>query len=223
MTKTYQYFFFLLKTMAGQIYFSKFLVTEQVFYKTAHCYALVNLKPIIPGHVLVVPLRTDVRELSQLTPIETHDYFNTVQLIQQFIRWHYNADSINIAIQDGPEAGQSVPHLHTHIIPRFQLNNIGDKVYEHMDIWAWDQRRDNYRTAGGRIKRKELEKQNTMNNKKMSIEEEEEIVNEGKMLKPDEQRVERTSEQMKEEAVTLSEQLKVFLSQKPEMRKWIPQ
>ena len=222
MTKTYQYFF-LLKTMAGQIYFSKFLVTEQVFYKTAHCYALVNLKPIIPGHVLVVPLRTDVRELSQLTPIETHDYFNTVQLIQQFIRWHYKADSINIAIQDGPEAGQSVPHLHTHIIPRFQLNNIGDKVYEHMDIWTWDQRRDNYRTAGGRIKRKELEKQNTMNNKKMSIEEEEEIVNEGKMLKPDEQIVERTSEQMKEEAVTLSDQLKVFLSQKPEMRKWIPQ
>lgn len=209
--------------MPSQIYFSKFLVTEQVFYKTEYCYALVNLKPIIPGHVLVVPLRTDVRELSQLTPIENQDYFNTVQLIQQFIRWYYKADSINIAIQDGPEAGQSVPHLHTHIIPRYQLNNIGDKVYEHMDVWTWDQRRENYRTAGGRIKRKELEKQNAMNKKDISIEEENKIVNEGKMLKPDEQRVERTPEQMKEEAVTLSAQLKEFLSQKPEMKKWLPQ
>ena len=30
----------------------------------------------------------------------------------------YGASSLNIAIQDGADAGQSVPHLHTHIIPR---------------------------------------------------------------------------------------------------------
>lgn len=204
--------------MSAPIYFSKFLVTEQVFYKTAHTYALVNLKPIIPGHVLVVPLRQDVVELGQLTPVETQDFFNTVQLIQQFIRWYYKADAINVAIQDGPEAGQSVQHLHTHIIPRYRLNNIGDKVYELIDSWSWEQRRENYLTAGGRIKRKELEKQKNMGEGDVSVDN----ATEGRMLKPDESRIERTKEQMREGTTTLTQQLKEFLLQKPEMKKWMP-
>ena len=178
------------------------------------------MKPIIPGHVLVVPLRQDVLELGQLTPVETQDFFNTVQLIQQFIRWYYKADAINVAIQDGVEAGQSVPHLHTHIIPRYQLHNMGDKIYEFIDSWNWEQRRDNYLNAGGRMKRKELEKQKNMNDGDISIDEV--VVNEGRMLKPDEARVERTKEQMAEETITLTKQLKEFLEQKPDMKKWIP-
>lgn len=211
--------------MSAPIYFSKFLVTEQVFYKTAHTYALVNLKPIIPGHVLVVPLRRDVVELGQLTPVESQDFFNTVQLIQQFIRWYYKADSINVAIQDGPEAGQSVHHLHTHVIPRYRLNNMGDKVYEFIDSWNWEQRRENYLNAGGRMKRKELEKQKNMADGDVSVDNAIDNaidVTEGRMLKPDEARVERTKEQMREETITLTEQLKEYLLQKPEMKKWMP-
>lgn len=206
--------------MTAQIYFSKFIVTEQVFYKTASCYALVNLRPIIPGHVLVVPLRNDVISMSQLTPTETQDYFNTIQLIQQFIRWYYKADSINIAIQDGPEAGQSVPHLHTHIIPRFQLHNMGDKIYEFIDSWTWEERRQHYLTAGGRVKRKELERQNAMNDKATPVTEDD--IRDARMLKPDEARVNRTPEQMAEETITLRKQLKEFLQQKPDMKKWMP-
>lgn len=49
----------------------------------------------------------------------------------------YGATSLNIAIQDGKDAGQSVPHVHTHIIPRKRtdLDHMGgtDAVYELMD------------------------------------------------------------------------------------------
>lgn len=188
--------------MTNPIYFSKFVVTEQVFFKTAYSYALVNLKPIISGHVLVVPLRTDVIHLSQLTPKESQDFFNTVQLIQSFIRWHYKADAINIAIQDGPEAGQSVAHLHAHVIPRYKLNNIGDEIYEHIDEWDWDKKKQRYVTEGGRKARKEKE-------------------NESKVLKPDEQRKPRTHDEMVEEALELSSKLKEFLTKFPEMNEWI--
>lgn len=49
----------------------------------------------------------------------------------------YKATSLNIAMQDGADAGQSVPHLHTHIIPRKRadLDDRGgsDVIYEMMD------------------------------------------------------------------------------------------
>lgn len=49
----------------------------------------------------------------------------------------YHATSLNIAMQDGPDAGQSVPHLHTHIIPRrtADLDDRGgsDAIYSMID------------------------------------------------------------------------------------------
>ncbi|EDO14916.1 hypothetical protein Kpol_1005p3 [Vanderwaltozyma polyspora DSM 70294] len=185
--------------MTKSIYFSKFVVTEQVFYRTKHSYALVNLKPLVPGHVLVVPLRKDVIGLSDLTFEESQDYFNTLQLIQNFIYWQYKADSLNIAIQDGPEAGQSVAHLHTHIIPRFKMNNIGDQIYEKLDHWNfedWNKRREEYLNGGGRDGRRAL-------------------------AKPDDQRMARTEKQMFQEAIELNTQLSKYLQEFPEMKKWV--
>lgn len=38
--------------------------------------------------------------------------------------------SFNLAIQDGKEAGQTVPHLHCHIIPRPKNDQLGDEIYQ---------------------------------------------------------------------------------------------
>ncbi|MCJ1483140.1 hypothetical protein MMC06_003306 [Schaereria dolodes] len=46
------------------------------------------------------------------------DLFITVQRVGKMIERVYKASGLNIAIQDGIDAGQSVPHVHTHIIPR---------------------------------------------------------------------------------------------------------
>ena len=79
--------------------------------------ALVNLKPLLPGHVLVCPRRVTSR-LSDLTIEEVSDLFLTVQRVSQVVERVYGASGLNIAIQDGRDAGQSVPHVHTHIVPR---------------------------------------------------------------------------------------------------------
>ncbi|KAF1960585.1 HIT-like protein [Byssothecium circinans] len=99
------------------IQFGAFVVTSQVFHITPLSFALVNLKPLLPGHVLVSPRRI-VPRFNDLSPAEVQDLFITVQRVSRTIERVYNASALNIAIQDGRDAGQSVPHVHAHIIPR---------------------------------------------------------------------------------------------------------
>ncbi|KAK9313679.1 HIT-like domain-containing protein [Lipomyces starkeyi] len=112
------------------IYFGSFVVTRQVFYKSRHSFALVNVKPLLPGHVLVCPYRV-VPRVKDLSAEEIADLFLTVQRVSEVIEDVYKGQSLNIAIQDGPLAGQSVPHVHCHIIPRKldDLPNVDD-VYQ---------------------------------------------------------------------------------------------
>lgn len=109
---------------------------SKVFYRTALSCALVNLKPLLPGHVLVIPRRVTPR-LSDLTHAELTDLFLTVQRVGRMVERVYEASSLNVAIQDGFDAGQSVPHVHTHIIPRrpADLDDRGgsDAIYGMLD------------------------------------------------------------------------------------------
>ncbi|KAJ5319912.1 hypothetical protein PENANT_c075G11613 [Penicillium antarcticum] len=121
---------------ATPIYFGSFIVTPQVFLQTPLTFALVNLKPILPGHVLISPRRV-VPRVADLTPAETSDLFLTVRRVGRMVERVYGASSLNIAVQDGMHAGQSVPHVHAHIIPRkaADLDHRGgtDAVYDMLD------------------------------------------------------------------------------------------
>ncbi|CAG8071780.1 unnamed protein product [Penicillium salamii] len=125
-----------LKGASAPIYFGSFIVTPQVFLTTPLSFALVNLKPILPGHVLVSPRRV-VPRVTDLTPAETSDLFLTVRRVGRMVERVYGASSLNIAVQDGVHAGQSVPHVHAHIIPRkaADLDHRGgtDAVYDLLD------------------------------------------------------------------------------------------
>ncbi|KAI9754360.1 MAG: hypothetical protein M4579_004758 [Chaenotheca gracillima] len=99
------------------ILFGAYTVTSQVFHLTSQSFCLVNLKPLLPGHVLVCPLRQTAR-ISELSTSEISDLFLTVQRVGRMVTRVFGASSLNIAVQDGKEAGQSVEHVHAHIIPR---------------------------------------------------------------------------------------------------------
>ncbi|KAH9869063.1 hypothetical protein J1614_008140 [Plenodomus biglobosus] len=91
--------------------------TDQVFHLTRLSFAIVNLKPLLPGHVLVSPRRV-VPRFNDLSATEVQDLFATVQRVSRMVERVFGASALNIAIQDGVDAGQSVPHVHAHIIPR---------------------------------------------------------------------------------------------------------
>lgn len=115
------------------------IVPSQVFLETAHCLGIVNLKPIVPGHVLIISKRVEPR-LAGLSSEESQDFFETVKRCAPVLEKHYNAEALNIAIQDGPAAGQSVEHIHCHLLPRkvgdFKRN---DDVYAHLENQKLDE------------------------------------------------------------------------------------
>ncbi|ORZ15537.1 HIT-like domain-containing protein [Lobosporangium transversale] len=103
---------------------------SQIFFRSKYSLGLVNLKPILPGHVLVISRRSVPRFLD-LNADEVSDMFQSAQRIGKVIEKEYNSTSLTIACQDGPHAGQSVPHVHVHIIPR-RLGDFGnnDDIYD---------------------------------------------------------------------------------------------
>lgn len=124
--------------LPANLKFGPFQVSKQVFHlsKSQLSYGLVNLKPLLPGHVLICPVRS-VPRLSQLSVQETADLFHTVRVVSRTVERVYRATSLNVAVQDGVDAGQSVPHVHVHVIPR-QAGDLderggGDQIYEMMD------------------------------------------------------------------------------------------
>ncbi|XP_075869376.1 bis(5'-adenosyl)-triphosphatase isoform X2 [Nelusetta ayraudi] len=109
--------------------------TSVVILQTELSFALVNRKPVVPGHVLVCPLR-QVERFRDLQPEEVSDLFRTTQTIASLVEKHFDATSLTIAIQDGPEAGQTVKHVHVHVLPRkagdFERNDsIYDELQKH--------------------------------------------------------------------------------------------
>jgi bis(5'-adenosyl)-triphosphatase len=109
-----------------------------VFHLTPYSFAFVNLKPILPGHVLVSPLRR-VPRLRDLSPTEVADLFGCVQSVGKMLERAFRATALNVAVQDGVDAGQSVPHVHVHVIPRTPKDMPNtDDVYAELDSEAGD-------------------------------------------------------------------------------------
>jgi bis(5'-adenosyl)-triphosphatase len=118
--------------------FGKFLIpSSHVFYRTQRSAAFVNLRPIVPGHVLIMPERI-VATMEELTEEEYLDMWTSVRTVQRILKQHYSdTTAFNVAVQDGRAAGQSVPHVHVHVLPRtggdFERN---DDVYEELEQWS---------------------------------------------------------------------------------------
>nr|XP_055239457.1 bis(5'-adenosyl)-triphosphatase isoform X2 [Gorilla gorilla gorilla] len=78
-----------------------------VFLKTELSFAFVNRKPVVPGHVLVCPLRP-VERFHDLRPDEVADLFQATQRVGTVVEKHFHGTSLTFSMQDGPEAGQTV-------------------------------------------------------------------------------------------------------------------
>jgi len=123
---------------ADDAQFGKFAIpAASVFYRSpANTLAFVNLRPIVLGHVLLIPSRV-VALMQDLTEAEYLDLWSTVRIIQGMLQQEYNATAFNVAVQDGRAAGQSVPHVHIHILPRAQGDfERNDQVYDELHEWA---------------------------------------------------------------------------------------
>lgn len=117
------------------------------------------------------------KRLTDLSLPEVTDLFATVQRVERMLARHYfpsekqqqqsapapPAGSFNIAVQDGPEAGQTVAHVHVHVIPRVRglsskpEDTAGDELYEQMareegNVGGalWDRQQQQQQSVGAR-------------------------------------------------------------------------
>lgn len=102
-------------------------VAEATFAETKDFRAIYNISPILPGHSLIIP-KYHNPSLLELNDEELCEMILFSRDVVQFLLKVFKTTAFNYTIQEGEEAGQSVPHLHLHLIPREDgdLPNPGD-------------------------------------------------------------------------------------------------
>jgi diadenosine tetraphosphate (Ap4A) HIT family hydrolase len=74
--------------------------------------------PISPGHTLIIP-RRHVSSFFDITGDERDSLLMALSNAKMALDQELKPDGYNLGINDGPAAGQTVPHLHIHLIPRY--------------------------------------------------------------------------------------------------------
>lgn len=97
--------------------FCKAAIETASFAESPFCRAVYNLAPILAGHILVLPKRHAV-SLLDLSDPEAADLMAFSRRIAQQFKLIFKTEAFDWTIQDGAEAGQTVMHLHLHLIPR---------------------------------------------------------------------------------------------------------
>lgn len=80
--------------------------------------------PVSEGHVLVVP-RRHIARIEDLEPEEWREVFALVRVMCVELSARDGVDGVNVGVNSGTAAGQTVDHAHVHIIPR-RLGDVSD-------------------------------------------------------------------------------------------------
>lgn len=95
------------------------LPADRVVAANASGIVIRDAYPVSPGHTLIIS-RRHVGSLFDLTPVERVDLLALLDEARADLELSCRPDGYNIGINDGPAAGQTVPHLHLHLIPRYR-------------------------------------------------------------------------------------------------------
>jgi diadenosine tetraphosphate (Ap4A) HIT family hydrolase len=94
------------------------IATDRLWIETEHAIAFPDAFPVAEGHSLVVP-RQHVASIYELAAPEQNAIWELVGEVRRRLLATRNPDGFNIGLNDGLAAGQTVPHAHLHIIPRW--------------------------------------------------------------------------------------------------------
>jgi histidine triad (HIT) family protein len=88
-------------------------------HEDAHTLAFMDVMPQSPGHALVIP-KSEAENIFELAPGSLAATILTTQRIARAVRKAFDPPGILVAQLNGLGAGQSVFHIHFHIIPRYE-------------------------------------------------------------------------------------------------------
>ncbi|HOT96648.1 MAG TPA: HIT family protein [bacterium] len=102
-------------------------IPAQVIYEDERCMAFMDLMPINPGHVLIIP-KEHAANIWELPPAAAQALLPAAQKVAAALRSSgLRCEGVNLHMANGEVAGQSVFHAHLHVVPRFAGDGFGLK------------------------------------------------------------------------------------------------
>ena len=106
--------------MTGQTLFERILSGEIPSHTIASgdgWYAFLDIFPRREGHTLVIPT-TPAQRMAQLSESQRSKLMSGVVEVQSRLSAYFSTTDFSLVVHDGPLAGQEVPHVHVHVLPR---------------------------------------------------------------------------------------------------------
>lgn len=91
--------------------------SDRIIDRDRHVFVIRDGYPVTEGHTLIIPHR-HVRSYFDTSPEERASIEAMLIKHRGSLNQQFGVSDFNVGINDGPLAGQTVPHLHVHIIPR---------------------------------------------------------------------------------------------------------
>ncbi len=99
------------------------------FYSDSLFRGVYNLRPLTPGHVLIIPKR-HFSSIFELNPQEKIDLVSFVQRCVFLALKYADSNQFDLIQQEGKAAGMSIDHFHMHVIPRKSSDSLAQSKSE---------------------------------------------------------------------------------------------
>ena len=99
-------------------------IPAEIVAREGDVVAFLDVQPLADGHVLVVP-RAHQACIEDLEPAQADALFRAVAQLAGPVRDGVDAAGTTIGINNGAATGQTIPHVHVHIVPRWENDGAG--------------------------------------------------------------------------------------------------
>ena len=94
------------------------LSADRIILSDQFAFTIQDGFPVSPGHTLIIP-RLHIGSFFELQSEERRSLLSLLDEAKRFLDKEFSPDAYNIGINDGAAAGQTLSHLHIHLIPRY--------------------------------------------------------------------------------------------------------
>jgi diadenosine tetraphosphate (Ap4A) HIT family hydrolase len=115
-----------------------FCTVANALLRTALAYALFDINPVSRGHLLILP-RRHVADWFQTTPDERQAIWTLADEARGLLLTRFAPEGFNLGINVGETAGQTIFHVHVHVIPRYR-GDVDDPRGGVRAVIPWRQR-----------------------------------------------------------------------------------
>ena len=91
------------------------LIPGEVIYEDEHCFAINDINPQAPTHILIIP-KKHINKVSEAAPEDASLLGNLLLASKKIVDQYGLEDSYRLVINNGAKAGQTVFHIHVHLL-----------------------------------------------------------------------------------------------------------